>query len=92
MHNPDQKPDILPQRLCSEIQLFDLCDLDSCSSRNGRYCMNSLLLERFERIAEDELRVPERYVAEELDDAETDDADRYEEDDLDGGEDDAQEE
>jgi hypothetical protein len=92
MHNSDQKPDILPQRLCSEIQLFDLCDLDSCNSRSGRYCTDSLLLERFERIAEDELRVPERYVAEELDDAETDDGDRYEEDDLDCGEDDAQEE
>jgi hypothetical protein len=96
MNNSDQKPAIMPQRLCSEIQLFDLCDLDSCSSRSGRYCTDSILLGRFEKIAEAELRVPERYDAEDIDDAEADDGDRYDEDedfidDLDG-EDDAQEE
>jgi hypothetical protein len=96
MKNSDQKPDILPQRLCSEIQLFDLCDLDSCSKRSGRYCTDSMLLGRFERIAEAELRLPERYTAEDIDNAEADDDDRYDEDedsidDLDG-EDDFQEE
>lgn len=98
MHNSDQKPDILPQRLCSEIQLFDLCDLDSCNHRSGRYCTDPALLGRFEKIAEDEHRVPERYTAEESDDAEADDGDRYDEDDdfamenVEGGEDDAPEE
>lgn len=56
-----------PQRLCSEIQLFDLCDLDSCNSRQGRFCTKGELLSRFEKIAEDELRSPEQFLAEELD-------------------------
>lgn len=42
------------QRLCSEIQLFDLCELDSCRSRQGRFCTNQELLSRFEAIAEDD--------------------------------------
>lgn len=42
------------KRLCSEIQLFDLCELESCSYKTGTFCGNSDLLERFERIAEDE--------------------------------------
>ena len=98
MHNSEQKPDILPQRLCSEIQLFDLCDLDSCSSRSGRYCKDSVLLGRFEKIAEDELRLPEHFIAEDVDDPEADDGDRYDDEDddsidnLDGGEDDSKEE
>ncbi|MBV5338714.1 MAG: hypothetical protein J0665_04020 [Deltaproteobacteria bacterium] len=97
MHNSEQKPDILPQRLCSEIQLFDLCDLDSCSNRSGRYCTDSILLGRFERIAENELRLPDRYTAEDIDDAEAYDGDLIDEDedsidDLDGGEDDFREE
>jgi len=81
MHNSDQKPDILPRRLCSEIQLFDLCDLGPCNSRNGRFCTNPVLLGRFEKIAEDELRVPERYTSEESDDEEVDDVDGYDDED-----------
>ncbi|MDD2897072.1 MAG: hypothetical protein PHI31_00030 [Desulfuromonadaceae bacterium] len=49
----------LPQRLCGEIQLFDLCDLDSCHFRNGRFCTDPMMLESFEKISEAELRVPE---------------------------------
>lgn len=52
------------QRLCSEIQLFDLCDLDVCSQKEGRYCINSGVLERFEAIKEED---PEQYLTEELD-------------------------
>jgi hypothetical protein len=75
MPDSEPKPDILPQRLCSEIQLFDLCDLDSCNHKNGRFCTDPVLLGRFEKIAEDELRAPERYISEEVDDAEADDGD-----------------
>ena len=44
------------RRLCSEIQLFDLCDLDSCSHKDGRYCTESKILERFEAIKEEDDR------------------------------------
>lgn len=77
MHDSDQTTDILPQRLCSEIQLFDLCDLDSCTSKNGRFCTDHLLLGRFEKIAENELRSPDRFVSEEIDDEEITDSDGY---------------
>jgi hypothetical protein len=60
------------QRLCSEIQLFDLCDLENCRQKNGRYCTNPEALERFEAIKEED---PEQYLAEELDeDEETEEA------------------
>lgn len=72
------KPDILPQRFCTEIQLFDLCDLDSCKHRSGRFCNDPVLLARFERIAEVELRTPDRYVTEGVEDDESDHADKYE--------------
>ena len=75
MHDSEPKPDILPQRLCSEIQLFDLCDADSCHHKDGRFCTDPVLLGRFEKIAEDELRAPERYVSEEVDNADADDSD-----------------
>ncbi|RNC66650.1 MAG: hypothetical protein ED859_16085 [Desulfuromonadales bacterium] len=60
------------QRLCSEIQLFDLCDTgpkDVCGHRDGRYCTKGELLARFEAIADDD-RSPEQYFAEELDETE----------------------
>ena len=65
MHDSESNPDVLPQRLCNEIQLFDLCDLDTCVRKNGRFCTDPALLDRFEKIAEDELRTQERYVSEE---------------------------
>lgn len=58
------------QRLCSEIQLFDLCELDVCGYKNGRYCTKGDLIARFEAIADDEERTPEQYFAEELEDVE----------------------
>jgi len=68
------KRDSAPQRLCSEIQLFDLCDLTSCGFKSGSFCNNSEMLCRFERIADQEIRLPERFMDEELDgDEETDD-------------------
>ncbi len=64
MSDSGLKSDILPQRLCSEIQLFDLCDLNSCKQKEGRFCTNPDLLDRFEKIAENELRVQERCLSE----------------------------
>lgn len=59
-----------PQRLCSEIQLFDLCELDVCGHKDGRYCTKGDLIARFEAIADEEERSPEQFLAEELDDVE----------------------
>jgi hypothetical protein len=83
MPDLDNISDILPQRLCSEVQLFDLCTLDSCCHKVGRFCSDPVLLRRFEKIADDELRSPERYVFEEPDDSETDDGDGYDYDEVD---------
>jgi hypothetical protein len=58
------------QRLCSEIQLFDLCDLDYCNSKQGRFCTNPDALQRFEAIKEEE---PEQYISEELEDEDSED-------------------
>lgn len=59
-----------PRRLCSEIQLFDLCDLDTCSCKEGRYCTNKEVLARFEAIKEEDERSPEQYLTEDPDEAE----------------------
>lgn len=80
MLDPDMKtsvqPEERPQRLCSEIQLFDLCDLESCRSKDGRFCTDTALLERFEKIADAELRVPVSLHLDE-DDDEADEAGGY---------------
>jgi hypothetical protein len=59
-----------PPRLCSEIQLFDLCDKDVCHHKEGRYCTKGDILARFEAIKEEDERSPEQFLAEELDDVE----------------------
>lgn len=97
MTDIDNKRDVLPQRLCSEIQLFDLCDLASCKYKNGRYCTDPVLVGRFEKIAENELRVPDLYTSDEDDGTEMDDDDSDGYDDAlsegyDGGEDDWEDE
>ena len=81
MENIEKKQTDQPQRLCSEIQLFDLCDLDSCSCslKSGRFCSNEDLVSHFERIAEEELTPPQLYIDEEehyIDD-ETEEEDIY---------------
>jgi len=57
------EPDVeeLPRRLCSEIQLFDLCDLTRCSFKEGRFCTHADLLARFEALAEPDDRPAQRY-------------------------------
>ena len=55
-------------RLCGEIQLFDLCDLNVCTYKAERFCTNADLLARFERISEDEQRpLIQAFPDEELD-------------------------
>ena len=95
MSDTERKNEALPQRLCSEIQLFDLCDLNACTFRNNRFCTNSDMLARFEKIADVEQRAPERYMSDELDDEEDGAEEGYDEDDdelsmddFEGGEDD----
>ncbi|MFA7060127.1 MAG: hypothetical protein WC156_04845 [Pedobacter sp.] len=61
-------------RLCSEIQLFDLCDLESCNYKVNRFCTNTQRLSKFEQIAEDDMSCPtEQYLFEELEESGFDD-------------------
>jgi hypothetical protein len=55
-------------RLCSEIQLFDLCDRESCSFRKDRFCTDRELLAKFESIKEEDDRPPLVYEEDEFDD------------------------
>ena len=73
-----------PQRLCSEIQLFDLCDLDTCCQKEGRFCTNEEVLERFEAIKEEDER--SQYLAEEIDEDDVD-GEGVDESDFDEGDD-----
>lgn len=58
-------------RLCSEIQLFDLCEKESCDYKSDKFCTQGELLTRFETIlAKDDERSPAQYIAEELDEVE----------------------
>lgn len=59
-----------PQRLCSEIQLFDLCDRDVCAHKDGRYCTKGDILAKFEAIREEDDRSPDQFLADELDEVE----------------------
>lgn len=68
-----------PKRLCSEIQLFDLCSRDVCGHKDGRYCTKGDILAKFEAIAEEEERSPEQFMAEELDETEGADDMAYDE-------------
>lgn len=57
------------QRLCSEIQLFDLCDLDSCHFKQSRFCTNEELVAQFEAIKEEDERNTLLYEGDEDDEA-----------------------
>jgi hypothetical protein len=58
-------------RLCSEIQLFDLCAKDVCGHKDGRYCTKGDILARFEAdLDKDDGRSPEQFMADELDEVE----------------------
>lgn len=58
------------KRLCSEIQLFDLCEKESCSFRDGRFCTDPAMLARFEAVSEPEDR---QYLDDEMEDLDEDD-------------------
>jgi len=58
-----------PQRLCSEIQLFDLCSDETCSKKTGRYCTDEDLLNKFEAISNEEDFSSEQYLDDEPEDA-----------------------
>ncbi|MEI6207625.1 MAG: hypothetical protein WCP20_12655 [Desulfuromonadales bacterium] len=70
MEHTELKQNSPPQRLCNEIQLFDLCGLNSCNHKAGRFCTNQDLVSRFEKISEEELNPPQRYIDEEFDEDE----------------------
>lgn len=57
-----------PQRLCSEIQLFDLCTDETCSKKKGRYCTDEDLLNKFEAISNEEDFSSEQYLDDEPED------------------------
>lgn len=68
-NNPEEK--VTPaDRLCSEIQLFDLCDLETCRHRRERYCTNEELLAKFEAIREEDDRDALVYAEDELEEDE----------------------
>lgn len=57
-------------RLCNEIQLFDLCDLDTCRFKDGRFCTNEELVAAFEQISDAEPVRRETKISEELEEGE----------------------
>lgn len=59
----EAKPEV--KRLCSEIQLFDLCERERCTFKDGRYCTEPALLARFEALSEPEDRMPDQYLDDE---------------------------
>lgn len=79
----EQDSEDLPRRLCSEIQLFDLCELIRCSFKEGRFCTHADLLARFEALAE-----PDDRPARQYDDDEEDDEEALYPDELDDDDDD----
>jgi hypothetical protein len=76
MHD-DTKP---VDRLCSEIQLFDLCDLDECGHKKSRYCTNEQLVKMFESIKEEDDRQILLYDENELEDDDESDFDELRDD------------
>ncbi len=73
----EESPAPIVQRLCNEIQLFDLCDLNTCRYKDGRFCTNSELVAAFEKISDAETVRREVEISEEAEDGgdeESDDA------------------
>lgn len=63
-----------PRRLCSEIQLFDLCSRDVCEYKKDRYCTNRDILARFEAISDDEdANSADLFLADEMEEMDEDD-------------------
>lgn len=81
MSDSEHRTAIPPRRLCSEIQLFDLCDLASCRHKSDRYCTDQDLLDRFEKITERELTVSDRFLSDDEDESDMDEDYDYADDD-----------
>jgi hypothetical protein len=62
------------KRLCSEIQLFDLCSKDTCKRKNGRFCSDDELLAKFEAISEEDV-LRDQFIDDSDDYEDSDDAD-----------------
>jgi hypothetical protein len=77
MTEEQEQPGTPVDRLCSEIQLFDLCDLDTCAYKKGRFCTNELLLEKFEAIREEDDRQTLLYDEDDLEDDDESDFDDF---------------
>lgn len=69
-----EKPAAPLQRLCNEIQLFDLCELEKCGHKQGLFCTSRELLDRFEAIAEEDERPVSGFISDEPDDGDEDDS------------------
>ncbi len=69
------------QRLCTEIQLFDLCEQTQCNYKVGRFCTKPELLTRFEHIADEDEGSKVRNVYDGFDENEDDDMMGFDEDD-----------
>jgi len=68
-----EKPE-KPRRLCSEIQLFDLCTKGTCKFKDGRYCTDPDILDKFEAISDEEdAGSRDQYVDDEMEEMEEDD-------------------
>ncbi|MCE1226467.1 MAG: hypothetical protein LWW87_08280 [Geobacteraceae bacterium] len=84
-------PQELPRRLCSEIQLFDLCELEKCHFKDDRFCTDPEMLARFEAAADPEdrpkwnLGKDDDQDEDDLFDSEEFEDDDAESDDFDGG-------
>ena len=78
----------VPRRLCSEIQLFDLCELQKCHFKDDRFCTDTEMLARFEAAAEPEDR-PAWHLGQDEDQDEDDlfNSEEFEDDEPDGFED-----
>ena len=62
-----------PRRLCSEIQLFDLCAKKTCEHKDGPYCTCNAVLDKFEAISDGEdANLEDRYLSDEMDELEED--------------------
>ena len=71
------KPVNPAQRLCNEIQLFDLCELERCGHKKGLFCTRTELLNSFEAIAEEEECPAGGLISDKPDDGEETDVDGY---------------
>jgi hypothetical protein len=60
--------DTKTKRLCSEIQLFDLCERDVCQDKDGRFCANIEMIAKFEAISEEDESMDDRFMVEEQED------------------------